>query len=46
MKVIISYETLEEKNRIIAALSIGVKINNISKPYDKGKYKRIYIDIE
>ncbi|MBM7834991.1 hypothetical protein [Clostridium sardiniense] len=46
MKIMVSYETLEERNRIIVALSTGVKINNISKQYDKGKYKRIYIDIE
>ncbi|MDY3206711.1 hypothetical protein [Clostridium baratii] len=46
MKIIASYKTLEERKRIIATLSIGVKINNISKEYDKGKYKRIYIDIE
>jgi hypothetical protein len=45
-KVIISYQTVEERERIIKALATGTKIKKISKPYEKGKYRRIYIDIE
>ncbi|MDK0920062.1 hypothetical protein P5F52_14970 [Clostridium perfringens] len=44
-KIMISYQTVEERERIIKALSTGTKIKKISKPYEKGKYKRIYIDI-
>lgn len=46
MKVMISYETLEERKKVIQVLSNGINIKKISKPYEKGKYKRIYIDIE
>lgn len=45
-KVIISYQTVEERERIIKALETGTNIKKISKPYEKGKYRRIYIDIE
>ncbi|SHF15298.1 hypothetical protein [Clostridium fallax] len=45
-KIMISYKTTQERERIIKALSTGVKIKKISKPYRKGFYKRIYIDIE
>ncbi|WP_338595612.1 hypothetical protein QJR28_02295 [Clostridium baratii] len=45
-KIMISYKTVEEREKIIKALLTGTKINKISKPYEKGKYKRIYIDIE
>ncbi|XZH52023.1 hypothetical protein ACSW8Q_00220 [Clostridium perfringens] len=45
-KIIISYQTIEEREQIIKTLSTGVKIKKISKPYRKGLYKRIYIDIE
>ncbi|MEG1141587.1 MAG: hypothetical protein RSE41_03925 [Clostridia bacterium] len=45
-KVIIRYESIEERESIIKALSTGIKIKSISKPYKTGKYKRIYIDIE
>lgn len=45
-KIIISYKTVEERERIIKALSTGVRIKKISKPYRKGLYKRIYIDID
>ncbi len=45
-KIMISYQTIEERKRIIKALSTGTKIKKVSKPYEKGKYRRIYIDIE
>lgn len=45
-KLTISYETIQERDRIINILSTGIKIKKISKPYEKGKYKRIYVDIE
>ena len=45
-KIMISYQTKHERERIIKALSTGTKIKKISKPYDNGKYRRIYIDIE
>ncbi|MBI6029315.1 hypothetical protein ACV311_13240 [Clostridium perfringens] len=45
-KIIISYQTVDEREHIIKALSTGVRIKKISKPYRKGLYKRIYIDIE
>lgn len=45
-KIIISYQTVEEREKIIKALSTGTRIKKISKPYRKGVYKRIYIDIE
>ncbi|CUP24642.1 Uncharacterised protein [Clostridium baratii] len=45
-KIMISYQTVEERERIIKALSTGTNIKKISRPYDKGKYIRIYIDIE
>ncbi len=45
-KIMISYQTIEERERIIKALLTGTKIKKISKPYEKGKYRRIYIDIE
>lgn len=45
-KIMISYQTIEERERIIKALLTGTKIKRISKAYDNGKYKRIYIDIE
>ena len=45
-KIIISYQTVEEREQTIKALSTGVMIKKISKPYRKGLYKRIYIDIE
>ena len=45
-KIIISYQTVEEREQIIKALFNGDKIKKISKPYRKGLYKRIYIDIE
>ena len=45
-KIIISYQTVEERDRIIDILSNGTKIKKVSKPYERGKYKRIYIYIE
>ncbi|BDU86952.1 hypothetical protein SNUCP2_00350 [Clostridium perfringens A] len=45
-KIIISYQTIEKREQILKALSTGVKIKKISKPYRKGLYKRIYIDID
>lgn len=45
-KIIISYQTIDEREQIIKALATGVKIKKISKPYRKGLYKRIYIDID
>ena len=32
-KIIISYQTVEEREQIIKTLSTGVKIKKISKPY-------------
>lgn len=45
-KIIISYQKVEEREQIIKALSTCVKIKKISKPYKKGLYKRIYIDLD
>ena len=45
-KIMISYQTIEEREKIIKALLTGTKIKRISKAYDNGKYRRIYIDIE
>ena len=45
-KIIISYQTVEEREQIIKDLSTVVNIKKISKPYKTGLYKRIYIDIE
>ena len=45
-KVIIKYKSVEKREQIIKVLSTGVKIKRISKPYRKGLYKRIYIDID
>ena len=45
-KIMISYQTIEEREKIIKALLTGTKIKRISKAYEKGKYIRIYIDIE
>lgn len=45
-KITISYENEIEKINILKALSKGIKIKKISKPCKKGKYYRIYIDIE
>lgn len=45
-KIIISYQTVEEREQIIKALSTVVNIKKISKPYKTGLYKRIYIDID
>lgn len=41
-KIIISYQTVEEREQIIKALSTCIKIKRISKPYRKGLCKRIY----
>lgn len=45
-KIIISYQTVEEREQIIKALSNAVNIKKISKPYKTGLYQRIYIDID
>ncbi|MFR9241857.1 MAG: hypothetical protein ACLVKE_14220 [Clostridium baratii] len=45
-KIMISYQTIEEREKIIKALLTGTKIKRISKAYDNSKYRRIYIDIE
>ena len=45
-KITIKYYSIEEKTRIISALSNGIRINKISKEYETGKYKKVYIDIE
>lgn len=45
-KIMISYKTVEERERIIKALSSGTNIKKISRPYEKGKYRRIYIEID
>jgi len=45
-KIQIRYENEIEKLRILEVLAKGIKINEISKPCKKGKYYRIYIDIE
>lgn len=45
-KITIKYYSVEEKTKIISALSNGVRINKISKEYGEGKYKKVYIDIE
>lgn len=46
VKIQIRYENEIEKLRILEVLSKGIKIKKISKPCKKGKYYRIYIDIE
>lgn len=45
-KIMISYQTIQERDKIINIISAGTKIKKVSKPYEKGKYKRIYIDID
>ncbi len=45
-KIQISYETEEEKTKLIKALSAGSIIKHISKPYKSGKYHRIYLKVE
>ncbi|WP_300348113.1 hypothetical protein [Clostridium sp.] len=45
-KITIKFILEEEKQRIIKALSVSGKINKISKVYETGKYKKVYIDIE
>lgn len=45
-KIKISYENEIEKIRILEVLSKGVKIKKIYKPSKKGKYYRVYVDIE
>lgn len=45
-KVMIRYEKLEEKEKIVRALSKEFKIKKISEPYGAGKFNRIYISLE
>lgn len=45
-KIQISYENEIEKIKILEALSKGLQISNITKPYKTGKYTRIYVYVE
>lgn len=45
-KVIIRYESIEEREKIIRALSIVMRVKSISKSVEIGKYKRICIELE
>jgi len=46
IKLQIRYSTEEEKARMINILSAGAIVKKVSDPYKKGKYYRVYIDIE
>lgn len=46
IKLQISYETEEEKTRMIEIVSAGTTINYISKPHKSGQYYRLYLDIK
>lgn len=43
--IVIKYETIEEKEKIIRVLEKEFKIKKISKPYKTGRYNRIYVNI-
>lgn len=45
-KIQIRYENEIEKIKVLEVLSKGIKINKISKPIKKGKYYRVYLDLE
>lgn len=45
-KIMISYKTVQERERIIKALSTGTNIKKISKTYETGEHKRVYINVE
>lgn len=44
-RMTIKYDKFEELKAIICILQDKVKIKKISKEYEKGKYKEVYIDI-
>lgn len=46
VKVQISYQTEEEKQKLVDIISIGAKIKKMSKPYRSGQYYRVYLDVE
>lgn len=46
VKVQISYQTEEEKLKLINILSAAAIVKKISKPYKSGQYYRVYINIE
>lgn len=45
-RIQISYENEMERIKILEALSKGLEIRNITKPYRTGKYTRIYVDVK
>lgn len=45
IKIGISFESIEEKKKILKVLCENTKINKISKEYSNGKNKKIYIDL-
>lgn len=47
VKVMLSYQTEEEKKKYINLLSKGSKVLNVSKPYEgKNGNKKIYIRVQ
>ena len=45
-KIQISYENDIEKIKILEALSKGLNIKNVTKPYKTGSYYRVYVYVE
>lgn len=45
-KILIKYSDESEMIRLVNILSTGAEVKNISKPYKRGKYYRVYVDVE
>lgn len=44
-KLTLKYTSQYEREKIIKALATVTKINKISKVYETGKYKKVYVDV-
>ncbi|HHQ4189813.1 hypothetical protein [Clostridium perfringens] len=44
-KLTLKYTSQDEREKIIKALAAVIKINKISKVYETGKYKKVYVDV-
>ena len=45
IKIGTSFESIEEKKKILKVLCENTNINEINKEYSNGKNKKIYIDL-